>query len=460
MKNILKPLYLLSISISTIPMKYLLSIIPTLLISFSAFCNDTLTVFYRIRLDQDINSASRYQVTAGLEKAAEAEADYVILDLNTYGGEVSAADSIRSAILRYDRPVIAYVNMQAASAGALISIACDSIYMKTGSSIGAATVVNQTGEVMPDKYQSFMRGMMRSTAQATGRDPKIAESMTDTANVLSMTPSEAMEVGYCEGICETEYEVAQKVVPGKQFIIKNMEEDMSLLDKLIRLLLNPLLQSIFMMMIIGGIFVEIRTPGIGLPLVTAIVGALLYFAPGYLGHLVQSWEIVLFFVGLVLICLELFVIPGFGVCGISGIIAVVVSLAFAMVDNIELFHWDGTLNLKPLIQPLGLVVISSTAAVFGSVWLVRRLYETRSFDYIALRQEMKAEEGFTGVVSGLDSLVGETVTVFTDLRPGGKVQTSDGRVFEATLKFGGFAEKGETLLVVSAGQGRLYCEKQ
>ena len=190
MKNILKPLYLLSISISNVPMKYLLSLISTILISFSAFCNDTLTVFYRIRLDQDINSASRYQVTAGLEKAAEAEADYVILDLNTYGGEVSAADSIRSAILRYDRPVIAYVNMQAASAGALISIACDSIYMKTGSSIGAATVVNQTGEVMPDKYQSFMRGMMRSTAQATGRDPKIAESMTDTANVLSMTPSE------------------------------------------------------------------------------------------------------------------------------------------------------------------------------------------------------------------------------------------------------------------------------
>ncbi len=439
-------------------MKRFLTIFSTLLISVSAFCTDSLTVFYRIRLDQDIDPSSQRLVTLGLEKAEQAGADYVILDLNTYGGAVNAADSIRSAILRYEKPVIAYVNMQAASAGALISIACDSIYMKTGSSIGAATVVDQTGNVMPDKYQSFMRGMMRSTAQATGRDPKIAESMTDTANVLSMTPTEAIEVGYCEGICESEHEVAEKVAGGNSFVIKNMEDDMTWLDKLIQLLLNPLLQSIFMMMIIGGIFVEIRTPGIGLPLVTALVGALLYFAPGYLGHLVESWEIILFVVGLVLIGLEIFVLPGFGVCGISGIIAVVVALAFAMVDNAELFHWDGTLNLQPIIQPLGIVILSATAAIFGSVWLVKKLYPTRTFDHIALRQEMKAEEGFTGVVSGLESLVGETVTVFTDLRPGGKVMTADGRIVEATLRFGGFASKGDSLKVVSAEQGRLYCE--
>lgn len=439
-------------------MKRFLTLLSTLLISVSAFCSDSLTVFYRIRLDQDIDPSSQRLVTLGLEKAEQAGADYVILDLNTYGGAVNAADSIRSAILRYEKPVIAYVNMQAASAGALISIACDSIYMKTGSSIGAATVVDQTGDVMPDKYQSFMRGMMRSTAQATGRDPKIAEAMTDTANVLSMTPTEAIDVGYCEGICESEHEVAEKVVGGNGFIIKNMEDDMTWLDKLIQLLLNPLLQSIFMMMIIGGIFVEIRTPGIGLPLITALVGALLYFAPGYLGHLVESWEIILFVLGLVLIGVEIFILPGFGVCGISGIIAVVVALAFAMVDNAELFHWDGTLNLQPIIQPLGIVILSATAAIFGSVWLVKKLYPTRTFDHIALRQEMKAEEGFTGVVSGLEGLVGEIVTVFTDLRPGGKVMTADGRIVEATLKFGGFASKGDSLKVVSAEQGRLYCE--
>ena len=439
-------------------MKRMLVMILYMLVAVQVYGNDTLKVFYRIRLDRKIDKAAQRQMVEGLKKAADCEADYILLDLDTYGGAVDAADSIRSAILRCETPVLAYVNMQAASAGALISIACDSIYMKTGSSIGAATVVDQTGNVMPDKYQSFMRGMMRSTAQATGRDPMIAESMVDTANVLSLTPQEAVKVGYCEGIYENELEVVQAIAGNNEFIIKNMEEDLTWVDRLIDLLLNPLLQSIFMMMIIGGIFVEIRTPGIGLPLVTAIVGALLYFAPGYVGNLVEHWEILLFVIGLILIGIEIFVLPGFGVCGISGILCVVIALAFSMVDNIELYRWDGSLNLRPLIKPVGIVVFSATAAIFGSVWLVRKLYATRSFDNIALRQEMKAEEGFVGVVSGMESLIGEEVTVFTDMRPSGKVQTSDGKIYEATLKFGGFASKGDRLRVLSAEQGRLYCD--
>ena len=439
-------------------MKRMLVMILYMLVAVQVYGNDTLKVFYRIRLDGEIDKAAQRQMVEGLKKAAYCEADYILLDLDTYGGAVDAADSIRSAILRCETPVLAYVNMQAASAGALISIACDSIYMKTGSSIGAATVVDQTGNVMPDKYQSFMRGMMRSTAQATGRDPMIAESMVDTANVLSLTPQEAVKVGYCEGIYENELEVVQAIAGNNEFIIKNMEEDLTWVDRLIDLLLNPLLQSIFMMMIIGGIFVEIRTPGIGLPLVTAIVGALLYFAPGYVGNLVEHWEILLFVIGLILIGIEIFVLPGFGVCGISGILCVVIALAFSMVDNIELYRWDGSLNLRPLIKPVGIVVFSATAAIFGSVWLVRKLYATRSFDNIALRQEMKAEEGFVGVVSGMESLIGEEVTVFTDMRPSGKVQTSDGKIYEATLKFGGFASKGDRLRVLSAEQGRLYCD--
>ena len=300
---------------------------------------------------------------------------------------------------------------------------------------------------------------MRSTAQATGRDPKIAESMVDTANVLSLTPEEAMEVGYCDGKAETVDEAVRKVVGDNGFVIKNMEDDMTWLDRLIQILLNPLLQSIFMMMIIGGIFVEIRTPGIGLPLVTAVVGALLYFAPLYVEQLAASWEILMFVIGLILIALEIFVIPGFGVAGISGIVAVVAALAFAMIDNAELLRWDGTLNLQPLLRPVATVIFSITAAVFGSVWLVRRLYPTRTFDNIALRQEMKASEGFTGVVSGLESLVGAELEVFADLKPSGKVRGADGKTYEAILAFGGYAEKGSLVRVLRTEQGRLYCEK-
>lgn len=441
-------------------MKRFVMIFAAMMACVAAGASDSLNVFYRIRLDQDIDPAAQRLVVLGLEKAAQADADYVLLDIDTYGGAVDAADSIRSAILRYDRPVIAFVNMQAASAGALISIACDSIYMKTGSSIGAATVVDQNGAVMPDKYQSFMRGMMRSTATANGRDPLIAESMVSAGEVLSLTPDEAIAVGYCEGICESAEQVAQLVSGDKEFTIKNFEDDMTWVDNIIQFLLNPILQSIFMMMIIGGIFVEIRTPGIGLPLLTAVIGAVLYFAPAYMGHLAEHWEILLFIVGLALIAVEIFVIPGFGVCGISGIIVIVASLSLAMVDNGVFRDLDGSLNLQPLIKPMAIVVTSFAASIGLSMWLVSKLYATRSFDRIALRQEMKSEEGFTGVVSGLDSMVGTTVTVFSDMRPGGKVQSEDGRLHEATLKFGGFAAKGTRLKVLSAEQGRLYCDAE
>lgn len=441
-------------------MKRLILIFSALILSFWASASDSHTLIYRIRLDQDIDKASQRLVVLGLEKASGANADYVLLDLDTYGGAVDAADSIRSAILRYPKPVVAYVNMQAASAGALISIACDSIYMKTGSSIGAATVVDQSGNVMPDKYQSFMRGMMRSTAQATGRDPKIAESMTDTANVLTLTPTEAIAVGYCEGIAESYQDVAKCIAGGDDYIIKDMADEMTWLDKLIQFLLHPLLQSIFMMMIVGGIFVEIRTPGIGLPLLTAVVGALLYFAPAYMVNLLSNWELLLFIAGLILLAMEIFVIPGFGVCGILGIIAVVLALAFGMVDNADFYEIDGTFTLTPLLRPICIVTVSAAAAIFGGVWLVRRLYTTRSFDYIALREEMSASEGYSGVVMGLEVLIGQNVTVLNDLKPSGKVRSGDGRIYEAVLQTGGYASKGEVLKVVAAEQGRLYCEKQ
>lgn len=431
-----------------------------LLVCLGLSASDSHTLIYRIRLDQDIDKASQRLVVLGLEKASESGADYVLLDLDTYGGAVDAADSIRSAILRYPKPVVAYVNMQAASAGALISIACDSIYMKTGSSIGAATVVDQSGNVMPDKYQSFMRGMMRSTAQATGRDPKVAESMTDTANVLTLTPAEAIAVGYCEGVAESYQEVAQTIAGSDDYIIRDMSDDMTWLDRLIQFLLHPLLQSIFMMMIVGGIFVEIRTPGIGLPLLTAVVGALLYFAPAYMVNLLSNWELLLFITGLILLAMEIFVIPGFGVCGILGIIAVVLALAFGMVDNADFYELDGTFTLTPLLRPICIVTVSAAASIFGGVWLVRRLYATRSFDHIALREEMSAAEGYSGVVMGLEVLVGKEVTILSDLKPSGKVRSLDGHIYEAILRTGGYASKGETLKVVAAEQGRLYCEKQ
>ncbi|MBQ9892358.1 MAG: nodulation protein NfeD [Bacteroidales bacterium] len=417
---------------------------------------DSARLMYHIRIESDIDRQSRRYLEKGLEKAAEAKADFIILDLDTYGGAVDAADKMRTSLLRSEIPVAAYVNPQAASAGALISIACDSIYMRTGSSIGAATVVDQTGRVMPDKYQSFMRGMMRSTAEARGRDPLVAEAMVDTAHVLSLTPAEAIEKGYCDGVAESVEEVAEALSGGDPYVIEDMK--LTAVEKVAHFMMNPLLQAIFLIMILGGIYIEFKTPGIGLPLVIAIVGAVLYFSPLYIESVARYWEILLFLAGLVLLGLELFVIPGFGVCGISGIVCILVSLVFAAVDNAELLRFDGTLDLKPVVVPVSIVVCSACAAVAGGLFLVRKLYPTKAFDSVALRESLAPEDGCVGVRTGLESLVGEEVEVVTDLKPAGKVKTASGKVVEATLDHG-YAARGTVVKVEKAEQGRLYVRR-
>jgi membrane-bound serine protease (ClpP class) len=221
--------------------------------------------------------------------------------------------------------------------------------------------------------------------------------------------------------------------------------------------MNPILQAIFLIMIIGGIYIEFKTPGIGIPIAVAILGAILYFSPLYIQSLAQNWEILLFIVGLILLGMELFVIPGFGICGISGIVSIVVSLTFAAVDNDLVFNGTGKFDYMAVLLPFGLVIISAFIAITGSIYLVHKLYPTKTFDYVALRQSLDEKDGFVGVKIGMDPLVGKEATVFTDLKPSGKVMTN-GRVYEATLTFG-YATKGESVRIVKAEQGRLYCEK-
>ena len=142
-------------------------------ISTNALCK-----VYEVPLTDEVNSTSWHYVNNGLQQAKAADADIVVLHINTYGGAVDYADSIRTALLNYPKPVYAFIDNNAASAGALISIACDSIFMRNGANIGAATVVDGiSGAAMPDKYQSYMRSMMRATA-ATAISPSAVTGVT------------------------------------------------------------------------------------------------------------------------------------------------------------------------------------------------------------------------------------------------------------------------------------------
>ena len=256
---------------------------------------------YKVDIKDEIGPSIWRLVKRSFDRATDENADVILVHMNTYGGMVVYADSLRSLILNYPKPVWVFIDNNAASAGALISIACDRIYMREGANIGAATVVNQTGDAMPDKYQSYMRSMIRATAQAHGkdtvmengqsvirwkRDPRIAEAMvdervvvegvTDSGKVVTFTPHEAMQYGFCDGIAENVAEVLQKEGVTNYEL---HEYKPTTMDRFIGFLISPIVQGILIMIIIGGIYFELQTPGIGFPLVAAITACLLYFAP-------------------------------------------------------------------------------------------------------------------------------------------------------------------------------------
>jgi len=412
------------------------------------------------------------------EEARNKKVDYIILHLNTYGGRVDLADSIRTKILNSDIPVLAFIDNQAISAGALISIACDSIYMRLGGSIGAATVVSQSGEVVPDKYQSFMRSTMRATAESHGkdtiikdndtiikwhRDPKIAESMVDpklkisgiidSGQVLTLTAEEAVKVGYCEGIAKNIKEVTELAGLENSNIIYYKPAG---IEKLIRFLISPAVQGILILLIIGGIYFELQTPGIGFALGIAISAALLYFAPLYIEGLAQNWELLAFIAGLILIALEIFVIPGFGIAGVSGIMLVLVGLTMSLVDNV-VFEFEGIAAFNHVLRLFLRVLLFTVTAFVLSIWFSKKIGSSNWFKGFALETVQEKTDGYISIDTRQKELVGKTGEAYTVLRPSGKIKIDD-EIYDGKSEIG-FIDKGDKIKVIRDEAGQIYVIK-
>lgn len=447
--------------------KYLILLL--VLLNLSVFAKDITSVdsvkttrVYKFDIKEEIAPPIWHLTQKALKEAHDEECDLVLIDMNTYGGMVDMADSIRTAILSSKIPVYVFIDNNAASAGALISIACDSIYMVPGANIGAATVVNQTGEQMPDKYQSYMRSMMRSTAEANGRDPQIAQAMVDdrikipgvidSAMVLTFTTSEAIENGFCEGEVKSIQELLAHAGV-ENYEIYKQEVDAS--DSIIRFLINPMVSGILIMLIVGGLYFELQSPGVGFPLAAALLGAVLYFAPLYIEGLVENWEIVIFFIGIVLLAIELFVVPGFGFFGISGIILIVFSMALAMVGNDGL---NFTLpDVTAIINALIIVVISSIIGLVSSYYLSKKIFDTNSRFNLSLASTQERSKGFGIDIETYKNVIGETAIAHTNLRPSGKVRIEN-HYFDAVSVMG-FIEKDSEVKILGYENAQLMVKK-
>ncbi len=397
-----------------------------------------------------------------IDEAKNENYDIIVIEMDTYGGAVNDADDIRTRILDFEKPIYVWINKDAASAGALISIACDSIYMSSGASIGAATVVTGDGAQAPDKYQSYMRSIMRSTAEAKGRDPKIAEAMVDEdikvdsisqeGKVITFSTKEAIEYGFCDAELNSVDEIMERQGIENYEITKF---ELGSAENIISIFLNPIVSSILILLIMGGLYFELQTPGVGFPIIASIIALILYLTPYYLNGVAENWEIVLFFLGIILIVVEVFVIPGFGIFGVSGLIISVSSLILIMLNN-DMF--DFTFVISRDIMNASLSVLISVFA-FGILILFGglRFTNSKAFKNISLDETQDSSMGYISNKYP-DNLVGKIGKAYTVLRPSGKIIIGE-EIYDATSS-GGFIEKNSKVKVVSNEGGSLKVNKK
>lgn len=411
---------------------------------------DSTKLVFTFKIDQEIDPRTNRLTELALDEAQNMEADLVIIEMDTYGGALNDADDIRTRILNYEIPIYVFINKDAASAGALISIACDSIYMAKAASIGAATVVTGDGAAAPDKYQSYMRSIMRSTAEAQGRDPKIAEAMVDedvvvdsvsqAGKVVTLSTSEAINYGFCEG----QYESIEEILAATGYTPYEIYDyELGSTEQIIAFFLNPVISGVLILIIIGGIYFELQTPGIGFPILASLVATIFYFTPYYLNGLAENWEIAVFFVGIALILLEVFVIPGFGIAGITGIFLSLGSLVLVMLNN-DMLDFSFVPSEKLFIS-IGTII----AGLLGSIIFMFlggvRLANSNVFKRISLQDVQDKDHGYVSIEHKV-SMIGKRGEACTILRPSGKV-IIDEEIYDATSR-DGFVSSGTKVEVV------------
>ncbi len=404
-----------------------------------------------MEIKSEIDPRTTRYVDLALKHATDIKADIVLIEMDTYGGILTDAKEVVDKIMHFKKPVWVFINADAASAGALISIACDSIYMAPGATIGAATVVDATGQKAPDKYQSYMRSIMRSTAEENGRNPTIAEGMVDeeveiegikpAGKILTFSTSEALQHGYCEAKVESLDEILER---NNVADYKLVHFELSASEKIISLVINPFISGILILIIIGGIYFEMQTPGLGFAGLAALVALILYLVPYYLNGLAENWEIIAFILGVILIALEIFVIPGFGIAGISGIILTIGSLVLIMVNN-DAFDFQ-FVRTNDILAALA----AALGGLLGSIILFfvvgANIHGTRMYKKVALTDTQQSSKGY--ISNPWDQpLKGKTGITHTILRPSGKILI-DGKMYDAYTR-GDFIEKGQQVEVIN-----------
>jgi membrane-bound serine protease (ClpP class) len=366
-------------------------------------------------------------VERSLKEAEAAGARAVVLEIETPGGRVDAAQRIVNAIREARVPVYALVNRRAYSAGALIALAAERIYMVPGAVIGAATPVDGAGKKASEKMVSAMRSEMRALAELHHLDPRIAEAMVDeevgapglveAGKLLTLTTEEAVRVGYAAEVADWPALVSALELDGAPVV----EAATNWAEAVVRFLTHPLVAPLLLSLGFLGVLIEFKMPHFGLAGITGVLALALFFGSHYLLGL-AGWEAFLALgVGIALLGIEIFLVPGFGFFGISGILAVLAGIYLSLAGKLATAA-DYARAASSLSVTILVVLVTGWA-------LLRRLPRSRRFarSGILLGEEMSREQGYLSAAVR-DDLLGVLGVALTDLRPAGTGQFGDERL--------------------------------
>ena len=469
---------------------------------------------YVINIRNEIGNGLRVYIDNGLKQASEAEADAIIFDVHTPGGAVGAARDIIDAIQRTEIPTIAYVNTEAISAGAMISLSCDQIVMRNGGAIGDSAPVSIQGEELSEKAVSYIRGKIRATAERGGRNPDIAAAMVDKrlylvrfvdgeiitlreeeyierkdmgeemeiiaaggpeGELLTLTTEEALEYNLADEVADsvedllglyqivevdgerkalTAEGIAQKQIEfGDESVsvVKSLQDAtqktvlVTLADRFVFFVTSPLISATLLGLGTLGLFVEIRTPGFGVPGIAGLICLGLFFWGHRLLNISADYAALAFIVGVALLLVELFVIPGFGIAGIGGIVLMAGSVFFV---------FRNAYKLETAVFGLSFAIILAFALAIALSYV---LPKTRTWNHLVLSTAMDSGSGFHSAPrEDFQEYVGRSGIALTPLRPAGTVRVDDKRLDVVTA--GDFIVRDTPVKIINVEGSKIFVE--
>jgi membrane-bound serine protease (ClpP class) len=427
------------------------------LLSPTGFPAQSKAVVYVAPIEGIIDLGVAPFVRRALEEAEKSGAAAVILKINTFGGRVDAAVLIRDTLLGAKVKTVAFIDKRAISAGALISLACHVIAMGDGGTIGAATPVQlggQRGGTQPtdEKTISYVRKEFRSTAEFRKRPPLIAEAMVDPdvaipglvekGKLLTLTTTEAVEHKLADFRADSVEEILKRLgLEGAE--VRGVSENWA--EQLVRFLTHPILSSLLMTVGMLGIIVEMRTPGFGVPGALGITSLALFFWGHWLVRLAGWEEILLVLLGLVLLAVELFVIPGFGITGILGILALIAGLTLSLVG--------AGATAEIVIGAITRVAVSLLVALAASVALLRFLPKLPFGRQLILQTGLGADTGYASAPESDRQWLGKQGTAVSPLRPAG-IADIDGKRVDVVSQ-GEWIDAGAAITVIRVDGNRI-----